>query len=341
MVLERAFADAHAEVGEQRHYSLQGTLLGEAMASGQPLHIPDLQQTAAANPAWQFADLLAKKGMRSAIFLPLTDQSPVPSLLAFATRRDGAYTPEHLELLTNIGHLVAHSFGKTVKLVEQARLAAIGEFASGIAHEIRNPLATIALALDYFKRSDLPSPAKRRADLAAGEVERMERLLEDILLYSKPMALKLEPVDLSRAVADFLDANRAVAEARGQALVLQASEEENSAVADWDRLTQVFLNLLRNACEAAPENTAIDWHLESNADAGTVSVSVVNTGEPIPPEAVERLVEPFYTTKPQGTGLGLSIVKRIVDAHGGKFTVHSNAESGTRVSVVLPAAAPS
>ena len=70
-------------------------------------------------------------------------------------------------------------------------------------------------------------------------------------------------------------------------------------------------------------------------------MSVVNTGDPIPPEAVERLVEPFYTTKPQGTGLGLSIVKRIIDAHGGKFTVHSNAESGTRVSVVLPAAAPS
>ncbi len=340
MVLERAFADAHAQVGEHRHYSLTGTLLGKAMASGRPLHIADLQQSAADNPAWQFADLLANKGMRSAIFLPLTDQSPIPSLLAFATRREDAYTPEHLELLTNIGHLVAHSFGKTVKLVEQARLAAIGEFASSIAHEIRNPLATIALALDYFKRSDLPPAGIRRADLAAGEVERMERLLEDILLYAKPMSLRLEPLALQGAVADFLDANRSVAEARGQTLAYRTSDDQASAIADWDRLTQVFLNLLRNASEAAPENSIIDWDLESNPQAGTVSVSVINAGAPIPADRVERLVEPFYTTKPQGTGLGLSIVKRIVDAHGGELAITSSAESGTRVSVALPLATP-
>ncbi|MDJ0891415.1 MAG: ATP-binding protein [Gammaproteobacteria bacterium] len=341
MVLERAFADAHAEVGEHRRYSLEGTLLKEAMASGEPLHIADLEQAAAENPARRFAKLLSEKGMHSAIFLPLTDNTPVPSLLAFATRRKHAYTPEHLELLTNIGHLVAHSFGKTVKLVEQARLAAIGEFASSIAHEIRNPLATIALALDYFKRSNLPPPAQRRAELAASEVERMERLLEDILLYAKPLKLQLARVGLTEALEGFLDANRSLSEHRHQTIAFRASGKQGSAIADWDRLTQVFLNLLRNACEAAPDHSTIQWQLQSDASAGTVSVSVTNDGEPIPPDALQRLAEPFYTTKSQGTGLGLSIVKRIVDAHGGELLITSSAESGTRICVVLPSVAAS
>ncbi len=336
MVLERAFADAQAQVGEHQQYSLDATLLGKAMTSGEPVHVADLKQRASENPAWQFAGLLADKGMHSAILLPLIDQTSVPSLLAFATRQKHAYTPEHLELLTNIAHLVAHSFGRTVRLVEQARLAAIGEFASGIVHEIRNPLATISLALDYFKRSELPEAAERRADLAAGEAERMERLLEDILLYAKPIELKLESLSLQQVLDEFLDANRSIAEPRGQTLTLQAPDEQPTALVDRDRLTQVLLNLLRNACEAAPENSTISWELEENRETHQLSLSVHNRGEPISPEALERVTEPFYTTRSAGTGLGLSIVKRIVDAHRGEISITSDAESGTRVSIALP-----
>jgi len=262
----------------------------------------------------------------------------VPSVLTFATRKVGAYNAEQLDLLRNIAHLVAHSFGKTLKLLEQARLAAIGEFASGIAHEIRNPLATISLALDYFKLADLPPQAKKRADLAASEAERMERLLEEILLYAKPLNLSVAPLDLNHALAELLDANRSLANARQQSFELKTADGPAKTLADWDRLTQVFLNLLRNATEAAPAHGTVRWEIQDDPLTRTVVINVHNGGDPIPPQTLSRLTEPFFTTKPQGTGLGLSIVKRIVEAHGGDLTVRSAADSGTTVTVALPAA---
>ncbi len=335
--LERAYTGGQAEIAERKHFRLQGTLLAQAMVAGDPLHVPDLSAIAEQNPDTEFLRLLAGKGMHSAIFLPLTEQSAVPGVLVFATRERDAYHPEHLELLTNIAHLVTHSFGKTVKLVEQARLAAIGEFASSIAHEIRNPLATISLALDYFKKIDLPEAARKRADLATSEAGRMERLLEDILLYAKPLSLNLIPLDLNERVAEMLEINRTLAELHKQRFRLQRADEPREVMGDPDRLTQVFLNLARNACEAAPEGSSIRWKVANDRAEQTVTVSVHNDGEPIPADVLPRLLTPFFTTKTQGTGLGLSIVKRIVEAHGGEFMLESSAEGGTTAAVTLPA----
>lgn len=335
--LERAFAEGRPEVGERRHYPAGGGVVERTMNTGEPQRVTDLRETGGSGPS-EFLELLADKGMRCAIFLPLPDQTAMPSLLVFATREADAYGAEQLELLNNIARLVTHSFGKTVKLAERAHLAAIGEFASGIAHEVRNPLATISLALDYFKRADLPSPAHKRAALAAEEAERMARLLEEVLLYAKPLTLGLKPIELNQALADFLESNASLAQARGLSMKLARSGTPAHVMGDRDRLMQVFLNLLRNACEAAPGDSTIEWRLEPNPAAHTVSVQVHNLGDPVPEEALARITEPFFTTKPQGTGLGLSIVQRIVDAHGGELAVSSDRESGTTVTVSLPAA---
>lgn len=335
--LERAYADGQADIAERTVYPLAGTLLAEAMDSGEPLHIPGLPDTAQQNPQYRFLRLLARKGMHSAIFLPITEPNTASGVLVFASRTPGAYTPEHLELLTNIAHLITHSFGKTVKLVERSHLAAIGEFASGIAHEIRNPLATINLALDYLERREaLAEPARRRVELAAGEAARMERLLRDILLYAKPVALDLQNVDLCATLERFLESNRGIADTRNQTFHLRRTATQVSIMGDRDRLTQIFLNLANNACEAAPRDSVIDWEVSYQEPAPTVSVRVHNGGDPIPAEVLPRLLQPFFTTKSQGTGLGLGIVKRLVDAHGGDITIDSKEKSGTTVSVTLP-----
>lgn len=333
---ERAYLDGHSEVIPNAQFSLGGTLLQQALGSGEPLHIPDIPDTAQTSINYRFLRLLTGAGLRDAIFLPITEQSPLPGVLVFASRRAHAYTPEHLELLTNIAGLVTHTFGRTLRLAEHARLAAIGHFASSIAHEIRSPLATISLALDYFCKAEMPESATMRARLAQQEAARVARLLEDMLTYAKPLRLNAAPLGLRPLVEDFLATHGELAAEHCQTFRLLPDGAGGEVLGDRDRLFQVLLNLTRNACEAAPKGSLIELALELRPELGTAALTVTNPGTPLSPEALTRLTEPFYTTKASGTGLGLAIVKRLVEAHGGELGFASAAEFGTRATVTLP-----
>lgn len=336
--LERAYSNGHAELGAPQRFPLP-EILKDLMHSGTPLRIQDLEASSAADEQQGLLRFLRHKGMASAIVLPFSGHGMAPGALVFATRQATAYTSEHLELLTNIAHLVTHSFARTVKLIEQARLAAIGEFASQITHEIRNPLATIGLALEYFHKIELPAPARKRTDLAERELHRMERLLQDILLYAKPMVLGLVPIDIASLLKDFMASHGTLAEERKQSFVLEVSSQPTQVMADPDRLTQVFLNLARNACEAAPFGDTVRWIVGRDASNTSVNVTICNAGPAIPPDLLPRLTDPFVTTKGQGTGLGLSIVKRILRAHGGDLHIESEESRGTCVTVTIPSIA--
>jgi signal transduction histidine kinase len=338
ITLEHSYREGHPEIIRRRRFRLPGTLLQKALKSGEPLHVPDMMQTARNNPEYQFLNHLVEKGLRDAIFLPITGQSPIPGVVAFATREPDSYSPEHLELLTNIGQLITHSFGRTVKLAEHARLAAIGGFASGIAHEIRSPLSTISMALEYLQRSEPTPGAEKRVTLARQEAERITRLLEEILLYAKPLKLELLPMEFAPFLEQFLADHERILAARGQRFELSHDGNPNSIMGDSDRLKQILLNLLNNASEAAPEGSCIYWQADHDQQAGTLTLSVQNSGEPIPKEILPRLFEPFFTTKSAGTGLGLGIVKRMIDAHGGEIRITSDAATGTQVTIQIPLA---
>lgn len=103
-----------------------------------------------------------------------------------------------------------------------------------------------------------------------------------------------------------------------------------------DKLKQVFINIVRNACEAVAEGDTVTWAVDNCIHPDQVCIQIHNNGNPIPPDVLPRLTEPFYTTKSSGTGLGLASVKRIVEAHGGELSIRSTAEDGTIVSVQLP-----
>jgi len=271
-----------------------------------------------------------------AIFLPITEQSPIPGVLAFATRDPESYTPEHIELLTNIARLITHSFGKTLKLSEHARLATVGGFASGIAHEIRSPLSTISMALDYLQKTDLSEPAEKRITLAREETGRMARLLEEILLYAKPLKLDLQPLDLAALTESFLESHSDLAKRREQKFELDIDASSTSILGDRDRLQQIFLNLSQNALDAAPAGGTVHWRISSDSAARILTIRIQNPGEPIPADVLPRLFDPFFTTKTQGTGLGLGIVKRMVDAHGGEIQIVSGLDTGTLVTLQFP-----
>jgi len=164
----------------------------------------------------------------------------------------------------------------------------------------------------------------------------MARLLEDMLLYAKPLELDLQPLDLGQLVREVLDSEQDLARKPGQQFRFNGSSGAARILGERDRLIQILVNLARNACSASPDNGLIDWSVQENLSAGTLTLEVHNGGEPIPPELLARITDPFVTTRSSGTGLGLSIVKRLVIAHGGELQIHSQPGEGTRVRVTFP-----
>lgn len=223
-----------------------------------------------------------------------------------------------------------------VKLLEQERLAAIGEFAATIVHEIRNPLTTVMMGLDYFKRVDLSKPSQERLSLAIGEANRLERLLRELLLYAKPHQLQLTEININEFIKDILNTICTMPEARRRRIKFSPTPAQVKIRADKDKLQQVFINIVRNACEAVAEADTVTWSVHNDSTFRQVHIQIHNGGDPIPVDILPRLTEPFYTTKSSGTGLGLAIVKRIVEVHGGDLTIQSTAQDGTTVTVQMP-----
>ncbi len=221
------------------------------------------------------------------------------------------------------------------KLVEQERLVAIGEFAATIVHEIRNPLTTMIMGLKYFKKTILTEPAQERLSLALGEASRLENLLSEILLYAKPQVLQLSELDVNEFIRELLVLIREMPEALARQIEFMPALSTIKILGDRDKLKQVFINIVRNACEAVSAGDVIKWQVGTSSQ-GNICINVCNSGEPIPPEVISKLTQPFFSTKPSGTGLGLAITKRIVNAHGGELSIQSDAITGTTVCVQLP-----
>lgn len=335
--VETGWLDGAQQPNDRRLYRLQGTLLESALADAVPIHVADAVTRVRENPAYEFLAHLVALGMRDAIFLPLTaqTQTPVPAVAVFATRRPEGFDAARRRLLGNIAQLLTQAFGRTARFAEQGRLAAIGEFASGIAHELRTPLTTVTIALESLAGLALEERAQRRIALGSGEAERMRRLLEDMLLYAKPLSLDLHAIDVVAALADFV-AGDADGDRR-HPVRIASTPTAGHILADQDRLRQIFVNLTDNACQAAPEGTPVTWYIEEQASAHRILLRVHNGGEPIPAHLLARLTEPFFSTKTNGTGLGLAIVRRLVEQHGGEIRIASDPQTGTEVLLAFPA----
>lgn len=338
--VESAWLDGQAQPGDRRLYRLQGTLLEAVLAAAQPRQIIDMVGQARDNPAYELLRHLVGLGMRDAIFLPLTPQSqaPLPAVVVFASRRAHSFDAAQGRLLGNIAQLLTQAFGRTARLAEQGRLASIGEFASAIAHELRTPLTTVAMALDYLAGQELNERGQRRADLGVQEAERMRRLLEDILLYAKPLNLDLRPLDLPATLTSLIDDDHQTGHA--QVLRLEKAVPSVRVLADPDRMRQIFVNLTENARQAAPAGSPITWRIAPGPDPDEILVSVHNAGEPIPTALLGRITEPFVSTRSDGTGLGLAIVRRLVEQQGGEIRIRSASDLGTEVELSFPALRP-
>ena len=222
------------------------------------------------------------------------------------------------------------------KLVERERLAAIGEFAAMIVHEVRNPLTTIMMGLTYAQKQLTTAAATERLALSFGEADRLQQLLNEILSYAKPQVLSLTQIHLGEFLPQLLDQIWELPEMVERSITFSNAALNVEIMGDLPKLKQVFINLFRNACEAIEPGDRVTCKLIYGPQADQICICIHNGGEPIPPEILPRLTQPFCSTKRSGTGLGLAIVKRIVTAHGGELVIQSDALTGTTVRVQLP-----
>ena len=223
------------------------------------------------------------------------------------------------------------------RLGEAERLAAAGELAAGVAHEIRNPLAAIVNATTLLDGHETLTPEERTSTLDAvrKEARRLNRILSDFLIFARPREPKRLPGDI-REVVDHVAALIREDPARARLVELQTRVDAAvpSFAFDPDQLTQVLLNVALNGVEAMGGHGRLS--LEVERANGHVVIAVADTGRGIPPEEWGRVFEPFFSKKPGGTGLGLTIVRRIVAAHGGHIDIQSEPGQGTRFMITLP-----
>jgi signal transduction histidine kinase len=221
-------------------------------------------------------------------------------------------------------------------VLEKTRLATIGQTASVLAHEMRNPLASIKLALSGMSgQESLSDRSRRRVELVTGEVDRLDALLSQTLDYVRPINLSTRPILLDQLISKVEEQQQPLFTEHGITLRRQLCAECAAIRLDEDKMHQVLLNLLKNAVEASPEGGEIGLRLLRD-NVNHVVIEITNGGEPIDAETADRAFDPFFTTKPRGSGLGLGLVKRIIEEHGGKVTIDGNPSGGTRVRVYLP-----
>jgi two-component system, NtrC family, sensor histidine kinase PilS len=222
---------------------------------------------------------------------------------------------------------------------EAERLAAVGRLAAGIAHEIRNPLASISGSIELLRGGlTLGAEDAHLMDIVLREVDRLNVLITDLLDYARPR----ERVPIAFDLGDLLEETvRVFAQERsgGRVQVSYRPVEGARVVADPDQIRQVVWNLLRNASEAIPERGgAIEVTLEQVREGGRTyaAFAVSDEGTGIASEDLPRVFDPLFTTKAHGSGLGLATVQRIISAHGGHIGVSSKVGEGTRFTVRLP-----
>ena len=253
-----------------------------------------------------------------------------PDLLALNAFSD------QLALLLDAADLLARAVAVERSLAHAEKLAAIGETAARIAHDIRNPV-TAARSLAQQLAREPGAPFHEELEVILEELDRVERQVADLLHFARREELHLEAVNLSALVEATLAQLRPRLAAAGVEVVLEL-QPGIEARGDRERLRQVLVNLVENAAEALDGFARRELSVQVAGADGTARLRVSDTGPGVPRDAVPRLFEPFFSLKANGTGLGLAIVKRTLEAHGGRITAAIRPQGGMTFEVDLPLA---
>jgi signal transduction histidine kinase len=265
-----------------------------------------------------------------------------------SSRIDTSNEPEEIQ------HIVEaiNRLGKTLKeklqyekqmegqLRHAERLASLGRLVAGVAHEVRNPLATIRLRVQMCRRDAVEPKVKESCLIALEEIERLNGIVNRLLNFARPIQLELEPVDLRALVRERVHSFEDFALSRHVQLMTNLPNKNLLTMIDKDRMAQVFDNIIQNALEAMADGggtLSVTVASNNNSEkASAVCVEFQDTGKGLSSVDIGHVFDPFFTTKPSGTGLGLSISHELVRAHGGDIKIESEEGRGTSVRVTIP-----
>jgi two-component system sensor histidine kinase HydH len=221
------------------------------------------------------------------------------------------------------------------ELQRSERLAALGKMAAGVAHELRNPLSSVK-GLAVLLKSQLAATGcgVETADILVKEVERLNRSIGELLDYAKPGQLERVPTAIDEIIKKTVSLVQVDAESYKISIVQGLAADLPLVHVDRDKLNQVLLNLLLNAIQAMPNGGVLTVRTEY--DGGMVVISIRDSGVGIPPENLQRVFDPYFTTKSNGTGLGLALSAKIVEEHGGAIKIFSTPHEFTEIRVILP-----
>lgn len=220
--------------------------------------------------------------------------------------------------------------------VEQAeRFAVLGRLAAGLAHEIRNPLGAISGCVELVRETAALDPEERKLLVTAGrDVERLNRLVTDMLQFARPKPPELTPTDLTALASEVLTLARRSDGPEANVNIALKADPMVVTMADGNQIRQVLWNLLRNAAQVSPRGAEVQVVVRGSERE--VEIAVLDRGPGVAPELRERVFDAFYSGTARGTGLGLAMVKRIADAHGGRVDLQERDGGGSVFSVLIP-----
>jgi signal transduction histidine kinase len=303
--------------------------------------------------------IAALEAARVAVIVPLFLEGEIAAVLVVGEKVSGeVFGGAEIELLTGLVGQTAVALKNArlyedlrnqmdalqrtqQQLIQSAKLAAIGELAASVAHEINNPL-TVILGNSELLMNELQGNDRAQQRLVQMETEAMRagKITRDLLDFARRREPKREPLalhDLVRRSVDLLGTRLGKG---GIEVETRLDPEEPSILGDGDQLTQVFINLIANSVDAMSDSGTLSIRTEVRRDRGTVVITVADTGRGMAPDQLARIFEPFYTTKGdgRGTGLGLSVSLGIIKNHGGTLEAASEPGKGTMMFITLPLA---
>jgi len=224
------------------------------------------------------------------------------------------------------------------EIARNQRLAAVGRLAAGVAHEIRNPLSSIKGFATYFKERYQDAPEDLHiANIMIQEVDRMNRVVGQLLEFARPVAISKRPLNLKPFVADTLKLVERQATEKNIRIQANLADLAETVLIDPDKMNQVLLNLYLNAIESMDEGGgSLRVTLTADNPARQVTVRIADTGSGIREQDLGHIFDPYFTTKAAGTGLGLAIAQKIIEGHGGTIRIDSKSGRGTTATLVLP-----
>ena len=225
------------------------------------------------------------------------------------------------------------------QLLQAAKLASVGELASGMAHEINNPIGIILGRTDYIlsTQDNLSAEARQDLKVVRAQAERVASTVRNLLTFARPSPLSMQRLDLAELVDEAVKLEAPRCRTAAVEIERSASLRIPTIQADPDRLQQVLVNLMNNAIDAMPQGGRLGISI-TNGGGGQVVVNISDTGMGITEENQARIFDPFFTTKPagKGTGLGLAVSYGIIRDHGGEIRVNSIPGRGSTFTIVLP-----